>query len=163
MQKRFAAGFAGDFILVTASYALCIGLKPGISSYNYYHSYALSFIFFLIIWIVVSFTLEKYNFNIITNWGILVKKILISNLFIFFIITSMMYLFQTFNYSRFIVLGTVGITTLAELSLGSVYYLFLHTRVKYEDGNAGAESLGSFTQGISKGSSSSCPQERSQI
>jgi len=45
----------------------------------------------------------------------------------------MMYLFQSFNYSRFIVLGTVGITSIAELLIGSLYFLFANTRVRYEN------------------------------
>jgi lipopolysaccharide/colanic/teichoic acid biosynthesis glycosyltransferase len=49
----------------------------------------------------------------------------------------MMYLFQSFNYSRFIVLGTVGITSLAELILGSLYFLIVNTRIRYETGTSG--------------------------
>jgi lipopolysaccharide/colanic/teichoic acid biosynthesis glycosyltransferase len=45
-----------------------------------------------------------------------------------------MYLFQSFNYSRFIVLGTVGVTTLGELLIISLYFLIANTRVRYENG-----------------------------
>jgi lipopolysaccharide/colanic/teichoic acid biosynthesis glycosyltransferase len=135
MQKGFIAGFFSDLFLVSASYALCVWLKPGISS-TYYVNYFNSFLLFLFIWIIISFSMEKYNFRIVSNWLMMLKKILMINLIIFFIITSMMYLFQSFNYSRFIVLGTVGVTTLAELSLGSLYFLFVNTRVRYENGTA---------------------------
>jgi lipopolysaccharide/colanic/teichoic acid biosynthesis glycosyltransferase len=136
MQKGFVTGFVIDVFLVTASFVLCVWMKPGISS-AYYKDYSVSFLLFLLIWIVVSFSLEKYNFRLISTWGAFIKKIVIINLFIFFIITSMMYLFQSFNYSRFIVLGTVGVATLAELMLGSLYFLFLNTRVRYENGTVG--------------------------
>ena len=136
MQKGFVVGFITDVILITASFALCVWIKPGDSS-TYYNAYASSFLLFLFIWIIISFSMEKYNLRMISTWGIMLKKIMISNLFIFFIVTSMMYLFQSFNYSRFIVLGTVGITTLTELMIGSLYFLFLNTRVKYENGVIG--------------------------
>ena len=118
--------------MVTASFVLCVGMKPGSGS-TYYSGYTLSFLFFLIIWILVSFSLEKYNFRIISSWGTLIKKIMISNLLIFFIVTSLMYVFQSFNYSRFIVLGTVGVATFIELLFGSFYLLIANVRVKYEN------------------------------
>ena len=58
---------------------------------------------------------------------------MISNLLIFFIVTSLMYVFQSFNYSRFIVLGTVGVATCIELLFGSFYVFFANARVKYEN------------------------------
>jgi lipopolysaccharide/colanic/teichoic acid biosynthesis glycosyltransferase len=132
MQKSFAAGFTSDVILVTASFSLCIWLKPGTST-SYFSEYALSFLVFILVWLLVSFSLEKYNFNIVTSWSILIKKVIISNLLIFFIVTSMMYVFQSFNYSRFIVLGTVGIASMFELLLGSLYFLVADTHVKFEE------------------------------
>jgi len=131
MHKSFIAWFITDLIIVAASFALCVWLKPGIST-TYYVSYFNSFLFFLTIWFLLSFTLEKYNFRITSSWVIIFKKILITNLVIFFIITSMMYLFQSFNYSRFIVLGTVGVASVAELIMASFYHLFINTKVKYE-------------------------------
>ncbi|HLO59447.1 MAG TPA: sugar transferase [Bacteroidales bacterium] len=132
MQKGFIAGFTSDIALVTASYISCVGLKPGSASSVYYHSYADSFLYFILIWTVASFLLEKYNFRLITGWSVLFKKILICNVLIFFAVTSMMYVFQSFNYSRFIVLGTIGIATFAEIFTGSVYMLFHNARVRYE-------------------------------
>lgn len=136
MQKGFIAGFISDLVLVTASFALCVWIKPGVSTV-YYVSYFNSFLLFLLIWIIISFSLEKYNFRAQSTYMIMLRKGLIANLIIFFIVTSMMYLFQSFNYSRFIVIGTVGVATLAELLLGSIYFLFKNTLVKYENGTAG--------------------------
>jgi len=133
MHKSLLAGLAGDLLIVAASFAICVGLKPG-SGNPYYSGYATSFFLFLMIWIFVSFSLDKYNFRTVSTWAIMLRKILIGNLLIFFIITSMMYLFQSFNYSRFIVLGTVGVATLAELLVSSMYMIFVNTRVRYENG-----------------------------
>lgn len=131
MQKNFKTGFIGDILVVTSSYVICVWLKPGLSG-NYYNTYLLSFLFFLFIWIVVSFAMEKYSFSLISSWNHILRKILINNLLIFLIVTSMMYVFQSFNYSRFIVLGTIGVATLAELFIASVYYYVANTKIKYE-------------------------------
>ena len=136
MQKGFIAGFVSDLVLVTASFAICVWLKPGVST-SYYVSYFNSFLLFLFIWIIVSFSMEKFNFRVLSTWMLMLRKIMITNLIIFFIVTSMMYLFQSFNYSRFIVIGTVGIATLAELFLGSFYFLVINTRVKFENVSVG--------------------------
>jgi lipopolysaccharide/colanic/teichoic acid biosynthesis glycosyltransferase len=136
MQKGFLPGFISDVIIVSASFVLCVWIKPG-NSDIYYSNYLHSFLLFLFIWIAISFAFEKYNFGKVSNWQSLIKKTMVSNLFIFFIVTSMMYLFQSFNYSRFIVLGTVGIASLAELMLASLYFLGIDTRVKNENGTVG--------------------------
>jgi lipopolysaccharide/colanic/teichoic acid biosynthesis glycosyltransferase len=133
MQKRLVAGFVSDLLIVTASFTLCVWLKPGESS-GYFENYMNSFILFLLIWIVISFSLEKYGFFGKTDWLIAIRKIFVANLVIFFLVTTMMYLFQSFNYSRFIVLGTIGIATIAELSIGSLYYLVYNTQVRDENG-----------------------------
>jgi lipopolysaccharide/colanic/teichoic acid biosynthesis glycosyltransferase len=151
MQKGFVAGFVSDLVLVTASFAICVWLKPGVST-SYYVSYFNSFLLFLFIWIIVSFSMEKFNFRVLSTWMLMLRKIMITNLIIFFIVTSMMYLFQSFNYSRFIVIGTVGIATLAELFLGSFYFLVINTRVKFENVSVGqllSNNKISFREGIS--------------
>ncbi len=134
MQKGFLAGFFTDMLVVGASFVLCVGIKPGTNS-TYYSSYFDSFVLFLIIWIFSSFAFEKYIFRKVANWQGFISKILICNLFIFFLVTTIMYLFQSFNYSRFIVIGTVGIATFIELTLGSVYYSLLSTRTGNESGS----------------------------
>lgn len=136
MRKGFVAGFLSDIFIVTASFVMCVWLKPGVS-HPYYSNYSVSFLLFLFIWTIVSFSLGKYSFGVVPTWRTVIKKIFISNLFIFFVVTSMMYLLQSFNYSRFIVLGTVAVATATELVLGSVYFLFINTRVKYENGSVG--------------------------
>jgi lipopolysaccharide/colanic/teichoic acid biosynthesis glycosyltransferase len=134
MQRRLAASFISDLLIVTASFIVCVWLKPG-GNTVYYENYLNSFILFLFIWILISFSFEKYSLLEKSNWGEVIKKILIINVIIFFLVTSMMYLFQSFNYSRFIVLGTVCFATFTELSLGSLYYLLINTNVRVENGS----------------------------
>ncbi len=132
MQKNFLAVFSSDLLIVAASFFLCIGLKPG-ADIMYFNEYASSFILFLFIWMLGSFSLDKYNINTICNWSLLFKRVILTNVLIFFVITSMMYVFQSFNYSRFIVLGTVGVATILELLTGSFYRMFINTKIKLEN------------------------------
>ena len=134
MQRRLVAGFISDLLIVTASFSLCVWLKPGESA-GYFENYLNSFILFLLIWIAISFSFEKYSLFGKTDWLIAIRKIFVVNLVIFFLVTTMMYLFQSFNYSRFIVLGTIGVATIAELSFGSLYYLVYNTQVRDENGS----------------------------
>jgi len=133
MQRRSSYGFVIDIFIVMASFLVCVWLKPG-GNTAYYKNYSDSFILFLLIWLTGSFIFEKYGVLTSMPWKSGLKRILLINLVIFFFVTSIMYIFQTFNYSRFIVLGTVGVTTAAELSLGTFYYLIRNTRIKYENG-----------------------------
>jgi len=132
VQKRLIAGFLIDIVLVTISFAVCVKLKPGDSSV-YYSNYFSSFLIFLLTWVTVSTALKKYRFFSNSGMGDVVKVIIVNNLIIFFLISSMIYLFQSFHYSRFIVLGTVGVSTFAELSLGLMYFLVVNTKVRYEN------------------------------
>jgi lipopolysaccharide/colanic/teichoic acid biosynthesis glycosyltransferase len=134
MQKRFIAVFFIDLLMVTASFIVCVWLKPGENTV-YYKNYLNSFLLFLFIWILISFFFEKYNLLEKSNWGEVIKKNMMINLIIFFLVTSMMYLFQSFNYSRFIVLGTVGLASFAEFSFGSLYYLLVTANVRAENGS----------------------------
>jgi lipopolysaccharide/colanic/teichoic acid biosynthesis glycosyltransferase len=133
MQKTFLATFLSDLIIVITSFILCVWLKPGSSS-TYFINYSGSFLLFLVIWIIVSFSLNKYNLKSLIKPGLFLKNVTITNLMIFFIITSMMYMFQSFKYSRFIVLGTVGIASAGELVIWGSYFLFVKTQINYENG-----------------------------
>jgi hypothetical protein len=90
--------------------------KPGENT-GYYENYLNSFLLFLLIWIGISFSFEKYSLLEHSDWLIAIRKTFVVNLVIFFVITTMMYLFQSFNYSRFIVLGTVRATLQSFLSI----------------------------------------------
>jgi lipopolysaccharide/colanic/teichoic acid biosynthesis glycosyltransferase len=135
MQKRSSSSFIFDLFIVSLSFILCVWLKPGENT-AYYKNYSNSFLLFLLIWVTGSFFFEKYGVLANLPWKIGLKRILLINLVIFFFVTSIMYIFQTFYFSRFIVLGTVGVTTVAELALGTIYYLVKNTRIRFENGTS---------------------------
>jgi hypothetical protein len=132
MQLKSFTTFIIDLLVVLASFVFCVWLKPGAGT-AYFVDYSRSFLFFLLIWVSVSVIFEKYRLLVNALWVAGLKRILLINLIIFFLITSLMYIFQSFNYSRFIVLGTVGAATLVELTFGALFYLVSSTRVKYEN------------------------------
>jgi lipopolysaccharide/colanic/teichoic acid biosynthesis glycosyltransferase len=119
-----------------------VAIKPGDTA-SYYKEYSYSFLFFLLIWISGSLVFEKYAQVGNDSWINGFKRIVLCNLVIFFFITSIMYVFRSFHYSRFIVLGTVGVATMGEVLLGSLYYLVIHTRIRFENGmnHTGVDAL----------------------
>jgi lipopolysaccharide/colanic/teichoic acid biosynthesis glycosyltransferase len=133
MQMKSFTSFVIDLLIVLASFVFCVWLKPG-SGTTYFVDYSGSFLFFLLIWVAVSVVFEKYRLLVSALWIAALKRILLINLIIFFFITSLMYVFQSFNYSRFIVLGTVGAATVVELTFGALFYLVSSTRIKFENG-----------------------------
>jgi lipopolysaccharide/colanic/teichoic acid biosynthesis glycosyltransferase len=146
MQIKSFTSFLVDLLIVLVSFVFCVWLKPG-STTSYFVDYLGSFIFFLVIWIVVSVVFEKYRLLNASSWMAGLKKNLLINLVIFFFITSLMYIFQSFNYSRFIVLGTVGSATVVELTMGALFFLVSNTRIKYENGIVqGIRDVGRFQQ-----------------
>ena len=135
MHKRALSGFIIDLILVSLSFILCVWLKPGDNT-DYYKNYSGSFVLFLVIWLSGSFIFQKYSLVNTLGWKIGLKRIFLINLVIFFFVTSIMYIFQSFNYSRFIVLGTVGVATSAELLVGLSLVLIRNTHVNFENGSS---------------------------
>lgn len=127
-----------DLLIVTLSFVFCVAIKPG-DTVSYYKGYSYSFLLFLMIWITGSLLFEKYTLLGNDNWKSGLKRVILCNLVIFFFITSIMYVFRSFHYSRFIVLGTVAVATMGELMLGSLYFLVVHTRIRFENGGSHPE------------------------
>jgi lipopolysaccharide/colanic/teichoic acid biosynthesis glycosyltransferase len=126
-----------DLFIVALSFVLCVTVKPGDTS-AYYRSYSVSFLFFVLIWVTGSLLFEKYALLGNPDYRHALKRMILCNMIIFFFITSIMYVFQSFHYSRFIVLGTVAVATVAELLAGTLYYLVVNTRIRYENGGNGS-------------------------
>jgi lipopolysaccharide/colanic/teichoic acid biosynthesis glycosyltransferase len=135
MQMKSFTIFVIDLLIVFVAFVFCVWLKPGPGEI-YFVNYSGSLFFFMVIWVVLSVIFEKYVLFGSTQWLNGLKKILLINLIIFFFITSLMYVFQSFNYSRFIVLGTVGVATLVELGMGGMFYLVSSTRYRFENDSA---------------------------
>jgi lipopolysaccharide/colanic/teichoic acid biosynthesis glycosyltransferase len=132
LTKRFFSGLFLDGIIVTASFLITAYLKSG-GRASYYSRYYTPFLLFLSIWVIISLILKKYDIDEYKKSGGVFRRILVTNFIIFCVTTSLIYLSQDFNYSRFIILGTLAISTLAEVTL-SILYSFVQSTI-YDNGH----------------------------
>lgn len=121
-----------DIIFVTLSFLLLAWLRPGTRDVilpRYYGWFSL----FLVVWVVVSSFTKKYNSAQFSSFKQKTSSILLSNLIIVGLVTAAMYLFGTFQFSRFLLLGTVFITTIIEITGNAVIYLFKSSALVADD------------------------------
>lgn len=124
-----------DIIFVTLSFLLLAWLRPGTRDVilpRYYGWFSL----FLVVWVVVSSFTKKYNSAQFSSFKQKTSSILLSNLIIVGLVTAAMYLFGTFQFSRFLLLGTVFITTIIEITGNAVIYLFKSSALVADDNGA---------------------------
>jgi len=135
VQKKILAGLLIDLIILFTSFLVCIWIKPGDGTIFYFKSYATEFIVFVLIWFIFSGFFGKYNIAGKQEQPRFIKSIIFCNIIIFLFISSIIYLFQAFYFSRFIVLGTIGVASFAELISGYFYFMFDKTVIVKENGN----------------------------
>lgn len=121
MNRRSFTLFLLDVIIVTVAFTFFIWLKPA-SIRIYLPTYQWPFLLFLLLWMGVSVIFDKYAYSKKRRLRDFVNPILLSNLIILGIATILIYVFNHFNYSRLIVLGTAGLSTLIELFFFSLFY-----------------------------------------
>lgn len=121
MNRRSFTLFIIDIIVVTAAFIFFIWLKPA-SMRIYLPAYKWPFILFLVLWVGVSAIFDKYTYSKKQRLSDFVNPIMLSNIIIIGIVTILIYLFNKFSYSRLIVMGTAGTSTLIELFLFSMFY-----------------------------------------
>ncbi len=125
IRKRFFF-ILSDLLVVTAAYFLTGWLKTGSFTSYLDHRYIHPFLIFLLIWLVISFAAGKYSFSGYNRYSKVIVAILSSNFIILGTASLLIYFFNTFYFSRLLVLGTLTFATLIELVLGILYY---HIRV----------------------------------
>jgi lipopolysaccharide/colanic/teichoic acid biosynthesis glycosyltransferase len=133
MRINLFAFLLTDALLVVLSFILSVWIKPG-PDYSYYEKYFTSFFVFLTIWLGISMLFGKHRLASHERHSVFVRQLLISNIVIFSLVTGLMYLAREDFYSRFIVIGTIIIATLAEFFIGSLLYYFIHAPVRKENG-----------------------------
>jgi len=115
-----------DALIVTSSFLLFIWIKPA-SLRLYLPDYIEPFIYFLAVWLVISFVLEKYKISLIQRENDVFAPVLIANVTIVIISFLLMRYFHFYRYSRMIVYGTVLLSTFLEITLAYMYFLFKKT------------------------------------
>jgi hypothetical protein len=109
-----------DLIILSGSYLFTASLKPVMVSYLS-PRYLIGFAVTLFLWMVSSFYFRKYHISRREHPAFLFRTIIRPNLVALAFVAFIIYAFNTTFYSRMMVFGTVGITTLVELMLFSLY------------------------------------------
>ena len=131
MKRRTYLFILLDILFVFLGFVFAILFKHG--SFTFYlGSYSAGFVVFGIIWILVSHLFNKYDFDVnkITDNT---KQIILSNLSIIAVSTILIYFLRTDKYSRFLILGTVGLTTAIEIVFFYFWIILKKTRVLADD------------------------------
>ncbi len=121
-----------DVVLVTLSFLFFIWVKPASKAY-YLPEYYQPFLLFLGVWLIVSLIIGKYQLHKIKKPKDIYVYTLISNITITGIVTSLIYFNNLFSYSRLIVFGTIGLSTLLELLIGYVFSAYKFAQQLSED------------------------------
>ena len=103
-----------DILSVTLIFSvfLLMRAEPFIMALN---RYLYSFLLFLGIWLIISFLSKKYSIHQETRMVAIFRNILLANLIVLGIATTLMYLVRVVYYSRTIVFGTIITATVLEV------------------------------------------------
>jgi lipopolysaccharide/colanic/teichoic acid biosynthesis glycosyltransferase len=123
MRYRKTYLILGDLFIILLSFLLAILIKPASSSHLYYLKIDLiPFIVFLCIFVFFSMLFGKYVISDETTFNRIFIQIIKSNFVISATISFIIYFFQLFYLSRFIVFGTVLFSTVIEFLFFAIYF-----------------------------------------
>ena len=112
-----------NLVFLLLAFLFLAWLKPGILS-TVIPVYWKPFVYFAGLWLLISFILGKYSIGKINKSKDVIIPIFISNFTILSIVAIIFYSFQLYSFSRALVFGTIGLTTLFELVFGLTYLAF---------------------------------------
>ncbi len=133
-RNRSYIFFFTDIVVVILAYLLCVWIKPGVSR-NYAVDYVGGFSLFLMVWILSSFFFRKYSSTMILDNGNVFRTIILSNVFAFAIVTSIMYISRISYFSRLIVVGTFSVASVVELMAGALYVAIARSGSGFTEGD----------------------------
>lgn len=123
MHRRTTIFAIFDFVSVSLVFSLFL-LSKNESFHLSFSKYLYSFILFLIIWFMISLIGRKYRIHQMNDLNTILRQILLGNLFVLGLTTTLMFLVRIDYYSRAVVFGTIITVTLLEIIWGSLdYYL----------------------------------------
>ncbi len=128
--KRHLYYLFSDAVIITFSFVFVSILKPATLRY-YIPNYSVPFLGFLLIWIAVSLLSKKYTLQDGKRLRTQIAGILKIDFIILAIVFMLLYVFQQFHYSRFIVLGTILVSTFIEIFFVSTYYFLITKAITY--------------------------------
>lgn len=132
IARNSTLNFFLDLLFISLAFIICVGFKSDAFEI-YIYQYANSFSLFVFIWISNSFLFKKYRHINSTNINDVTLPIIKSNLLTFGMVASLMYIIRIAHFSRIIVLGTIGITTILELIFASIFYYARNSTILSEN------------------------------
>lgn len=130
-----------DIILVGFAFLIAAYLKPS-PMMSILHQYQTVFPVFILIWFVSSLFSGKYSVLKTDKFRGRLKVIFISNFISLSVSAILFFTFSNYNFSRFIVLGTILISTVFEIIMSFLSQLILTSAIVREQYQSnGANSL----------------------
>lgn len=126
MKKRILFVFI-DLAFVFLSFLVMAWIKPATTS-KVIPFYTQPFIIFLVVWFVSSLITKKYVFQKGVSFRNTFISILISNATVTAIVSTLIYFFSLFGYSRLIVFGTIILATVSEMILAIIYKFIISAK-----------------------------------
>lgn len=117
--------------ILTLSFLFFIWLKPA-SLTNYLPNYRYPFLLFAAIWLLTSLIMAKFDLKRYATIQNLFAVIIRCNFIVLIIILLLMFVFHRFQYSRFIVLGTICLSTFLEFIFGGIVFYYQKKRNGYD-------------------------------
>ena len=112
-----------DFLIIFVSFLFFAWIKPA-TVRVYLPNYFPPFLFFSLVWIVVSLFIAKFDLHKAKKPKDVIIPVLIANLTILAVITTLIYSFGAFYYSRLIVFGTILLSTIFEIVFAYLYFSY---------------------------------------
>ena len=131
-----------DIVLLLIAFTLTVIVKPS-SGIQYFREYAGALAIFILLWLTVSTLTKKLDAGRFKNIRNLNINIIITNLIILALCVLLMYSLRDLHYSRFIVFGTILVTTIFELVLAYFYFYLKHAKTE-PNGSSSFKNHSSF-------------------
>lgn len=116
-----------DIIAIIFAFGFTLWIKPG-GSAHYFPFYYIPLSIFILIWLLISLITKKYSAPERLRLTHALIHIWVVNILISGVVTIIMYLLRSLDYSRFIVFGTIGSTTIIESFFAFCDYYICNTK-----------------------------------
>ena len=87
-----------------------------------FYKYLSSFLLFMVLWLIISLAIDKYNFYQTSDLRSSLRKVILANVLILGMATSLIYFLRVDYFSRTVVFGTIITATLLEVVWTTVYF-----------------------------------------
>lgn len=123
ITRRNLAFLITDILIVSGSFLFFAWIKPATVRF-YLPNYAEPFFYFLLVWLLVSLFIGKFNLDSAKKPKDAIVPVLITNFTVLAVVSVLIYSFGAFNYSRLIVFGTILLSTMVEIILAYFYFSY---------------------------------------